>query len=85
MKSKILTFIIGVLVGAIIATAGFFIYNKVNRKNRMGANGERPGMMQRGDGETPPEKPNGEQENEQEKPSNTTQNQNDNTTSENNI
>ena len=30
MKGKILTFIIGMLVGAIIATAGFIIYNKVN-------------------------------------------------------
>lgn len=33
MKSKILTFIIGVLVGAIITTLGFLIFQKVNHKN----------------------------------------------------
>ena len=33
MKSKILTFIIGILVGAIITTLGFLIYQKMNHKN----------------------------------------------------
>jgi len=28
MKNRILTFIIGILVGAIITTVGFLIYNK---------------------------------------------------------
>ena len=28
MKNRILTFIIGILVGAILATAGFLIYSK---------------------------------------------------------
>lgn len=60
MKNKIITFIIGVLVGAIIATGGFFIYQKMNHPKGM-PNGDRPeGMMERGDGETPPEKPDGE-------------------------
>jgi len=37
MKSKILTFVIGVLVGAIVATGGFLIYQNVsgNNKNNM--------------------------------------------------
>lgn len=57
MKSKVLTFIIGVLVGAIIATAGFWIYQKMNDNGREMPNGGRQEMMNRGDGETPPEKP----------------------------
>ena len=40
MKNKILPFIIGVLVGAIIAVAGFLIYNKVTKKDF------KPEMMQ---------------------------------------
>ena len=62
MKNKILTFVIGVLVGAIIASAGFLIYNK-NHKSSFKPNGAPPQMMQR-DGNnlgTPPEKPSGEQ------------------------
>lgn len=61
MKNKILTFIIGVLVGAIITTAGFLIYEKVNTNNNAMPNGERPQMMERENGGTPPEKPDGEQ------------------------
>ena len=33
MKNRILTFIIGILVGAILATAGFLIYSKTINKN----------------------------------------------------
>ena len=58
MKNKILTFIIGVLVGAIIATAGFLIYNKTIRNNS-----NQPEMMQmngNGQMEEPPEMPNGD-------------------------
>ena len=60
MKNKILTFIIGVLVGAIIATGGFLIYNKT-----IGVNSNQPEMMQKGQPsngnmEEPPEKPNGD-------------------------
>ena len=59
MKNRILTFIIGFLVGSIITTAGFLIYNKSINNN---SNGKMPfeknGQMQRHDvnmGE-PPEK-----------------------------
>lgn len=57
MKNKILTFIIGVLVGAIITTIGFLIYEKVNNNSHSMPNGERPQMMERENGETPPEMP----------------------------
>ena len=33
MKNRILTFIIGILVGAILATAGLLIYSKTINKN----------------------------------------------------
>ena len=61
MKNKIVTFIIGMLVGAIIATGGFFIYQKMNHPK--GMQGDRPDRMmeRRDDGETPPEKPDGDQ------------------------
>ena len=49
-KEKILTFIIGLLVGAIITAGGFLIYSKMNKtevnNNQMG--GEPPEMMQEG-------------------------------------
>lgn len=58
MKEKILTFIIGFLVGAIIATGAFIIYEKTNAKNEgtqvntqqnFGPNGGgMPPMMQNG-------------------------------------
>ena len=35
MKDKVLVFIIGFLVGAIVATGGFIIYNKVKKPNNM--------------------------------------------------
>ncbi len=50
MKNKILPFVIGILVGAIITTVGFLIYEKTNTNNMM-PNRERAGeMMNRGDG-----------------------------------
>lgn len=61
MKNKILTFIIGVLVGAIIVAAGFLIYEKTNTNSHSMPNGERPQMMESENGGTPPEKPDGEQ------------------------
>ena len=74
MKEKILPFIIGLLVGAIIMAGGFLIYQKNNKHQGPGRmNGERPQMMQRQnrsstdgnstDGNTPPALPNGEQPN----------------------
>ena len=64
MKNKILPFIIGLLIGAIIASAGFAIYLKTNRKNRPDFRGTPPQMNQSQDSNnndgTPPELPNGE-------------------------
>ena len=62
MKNRILTFIIGILVGAIFATAGFLIYSKTMNKN-INPNERIPmeqnGQMQRPNGEMgePPAKP----------------------------
>lgn len=69
MKEKIITLLIGVLVGAIITTAGFMIYNKITANNeptttrgQMNFNGEKPDgempQMQKGDSNSiAPEKP----------------------------
>ena len=65
MKNRILTFIIGILVGAILATAGFLIYSKTINKN-INPNERMPfenkGQMQRPNGEMgePPAKPDGD-------------------------
>ena len=66
MKNKILTFIIGLLVGAIIATAGFLIYNKIISNNskqpemmQMNGNGQM-GEPSNGNMGEPPEKPSGD-------------------------
>jgi len=65
MKNRILTFIIGILVGAILATAGFLIYSKTINKNinpneRMPF--EKNGQMERPNGDIGerPEKPQGD-------------------------
>ena len=58
MKDKILVFIIGLLVGAVITASGFLIYENTNNTNQM-PNGEGMQMMERPDGETPPDKPSG--------------------------
>ena len=59
MKDKILIFIIGLLVGAVITASGFLIYEKTNKNTNQMPRGERMQMMERPDGETPPEKPSG--------------------------
>lgn len=61
MKNKILTLIIGILIGAIIATAGFYLYEK-NTKSNENENYMPQGEMMKpnesGDNQgTPPEKP----------------------------
>ena len=69
MKGKVLNFIIGVLVGAIIATIGFVIYEKNNKhKGPQGMNGGTPPQMMQqqnsnssSEQDTPPAWPNGEQ------------------------
>lgn len=66
MKNKILTFIIGVLVGAIITTIGFYIFHKTNINQEPAIpNGEMPQMMEQENGSTPPEKLSGEKGNNQ--------------------
>ena len=64
MKNRILTFIIGVLVGAILATAGFLIYSKSINKNpnEMMMPMEGNGQMQKPEGDMgePPAKPEGD-------------------------
>ena len=66
MKDKILLFVIGVLVGAVISTGAFFVYIKMttacntNRNNQMGMPGGNPPSMQnKQDGQNgePPAKP----------------------------
>ena len=81
MKNKILPFIIGILVGAIIATVGFLIYEKTNTNNMMPNKERTREMMNRGDGETPPDRPEGNGEiksNRQKNNQNTTDSTSDN-------
>jgi cell division protein FtsN len=66
MKSKILTLVIGILIGAIITTIGFLIYNKTVAKNsnqpemmQMDGNGQM-GEKPDGDNGEAPEKPDGD-------------------------
>ena len=57
MKDKILMFVIGVLVGAVITTGAFFVYSKLvtcKTNNQIGMPGGNPPSMQNGQ---PPEKP----------------------------
>ncbi len=66
MKDKIMYLIIGILIGAIITTTGFLIYNKLIIKNS-----NSPGIQMNGDEqmqpppnenmEEPPAKPDGEE------------------------
>ena len=60
MKNRVLTFIIGILVGAILSTSGFLVYSKsINENpNQMMRPFENNGQMQRRDGNmvNPPEK-----------------------------
>lgn len=61
MKEKILTFVIGFLVGAIIATAGFLLYSKITQGNNvMPMDGNGPMGEQANGMEQPPEKPSGD-------------------------
>lgn len=62
MKNKILTFIIGLLVGAIITTFVFFIYLKVNKNENASANNQTQQMGMPGEMGEPPAKPDGETE-----------------------
>ncbi len=75
MKDKIITFVIGLLVGAVISTGAFYIYTTTSKCDCSNQNA----LMNGGE---PPEKPNGENGQPPEKPSdgslpnNNTQNNN---------
>lgn len=75
MKDKILVFIIGLLIGAVVTASGFLVYEKNNKNTTQTQNqtqtqgqimerpnGQTPPEMP--DGQTPPEKPDGENSNE---------------------
>ena len=57
MKDKVLIFIIGLLLGAVLTASGFLIYEKNYQNNFQFPNGERFEMMPMPDGKEPPEKP----------------------------
>lgn len=59
MKEKIIYLIIGILIGTIITTSGFFVYNKLIKKTPdmpMNTEGQR-GRPNMGNGEEPPARP----------------------------
>lgn len=67
MKDKILLFIIGVLVGAVISTGAFFAYTKAtttcnttNNNQIMDMNGGNRPSMPNGENGQPPERPDGD-------------------------
>ena len=56
MKDKILVFIIGLLVGAVITASGFLVYEKNNKSTTQTQNQGQMQMMERPNGEIPPQK-----------------------------
>ena len=56
-KEKIILFVIGVLVGAVISTAAFFVYTKILGTSSSASD---PSSQQMPGGGTPPEMPSGE-------------------------
>ncbi|MCD7723070.1 MAG: hypothetical protein LUH82_03860 [Clostridiales bacterium] len=67
MVQKILNFIISMLIGAIIATAGFLIYFSINKTDDAGSGKTQSSQQESGaeqnagnDNSTVPEKPDGE-------------------------
>lgn len=88
MKDKILTLIIGVLIGAIITSAGFVIYMKTNNTGKNHNFGKQPQMNQSQDGNqgrgTPPDLPNGEKPSGNQKGETTNGNSNNDTSTQKN-
>ena len=87
MKDKIILFVIGVLVGAVISTGAFYIYTTTTKScdcssSNTQMNGGQPPEMpsgQNNDNRQPPEKPDGDNSQPPEKPSeNNTQDSNHN-------
>ena len=76
MKDKIIIFIIGFLIGAVLATGIFYLVSK-NSNNGPQGNGGTPPQMTNGENGTPPEPPSGTNNNQQSQmPSNNTQSNN---------
>ncbi len=78
MKDKIILFVIGILVGAVIATGAFYIYTTTTKycdssSSNIGMNGGQPPEMPNGQSNgngQPPEKPDGDNSQPPEMPSN---------------
>ncbi len=73
MKDKIIMFIIGLLVGAVISTGAFYVYTTTAKKcdsnnQNTQMNGGQPPEMPNGQNGQPPEKPSGENGQPPEKP-----------------
>ena len=86
MKDKILVFIIGLLIGAILATGGFLIYEKNSTSNTQ-TQSQDGGKMQPPDGNSmgePPTKPDGDSNTMQEPPAKPAENSVSNTINTNN-
>ncbi len=64
MKNRILTFVIGILVGAILTTIGFLVYNNsvIRNPNQIMKQFQNNGQFERPNGNMgePPEKPQGD-------------------------
>ena len=60
MKDKILVFIIGLLIGAVVTASGFLVYEKNNKNTAQNQTQNQGQMMERPNGETPPEMPDGQ-------------------------
>ena len=63
MKEKILIFVIGILLGAVIATGTFYVYNKTIVNNNCNTNNVQPPEMPNGQVGEPPEMPNNNTQN----------------------
>ena len=74
MKEKIMLFVIGILVGAVIATGAFYIYTTTNSNDcnnqTTQMNGGIPPELPSGQNGQPPARPDGENEQPPEMPSN---------------
>lgn len=61
MKNKILILIIGILIGGVVTSTIFYIYQKNNTNTNGGPNFLQNGeMTNEGNGQTPPDKPSGD-------------------------
>ena len=66
MKDKIMLLVIGILLGAVIATGAFYAYSKSNtcdNSSNMQMNGGQPPEIPNGNNGQPPEMPNNQSNN----------------------